>query len=296
MERERSTLASAAGTLSSLLTLMMQMRKVAVALAAAGAMGLSSLSARQQSAAPDRTRLDLGARLYAQNCMTCHGPQGDAQAGVNLRTGQFKRAVTDLDIMNTILQGVPGTAMAAHEMSSGDLVALVAYIRVMKDYGTRANVVVGDRVRGKAIFEGKGGCLNCHRVGDRGSYLGPDLTEIGGSRSAGALEDTLLDPQSNAQPGNRSIRAVLKNGEVVTGRRLNEDTWSVQIMDSHEKLVSLWKPDLKEYTIIKSTMPSYKDTLSASERADLIGYLLSLAPETPIGGRGAGGRGRGAAQ
>jgi hypothetical protein len=62
-------------------------------------------------------------------------------------------------------------------------------------------------------------------------------------------------------------------------------------MDSHEKLVSLWKPDLKEYTILKTSMPSYKDTLAPAERADLIAYLLSLAPEAPAGGRG---RGRGA--
>jgi putative heme-binding domain-containing protein len=247
----------------------------------------------QQSAAPDRARLDLGARLYSQNCMTCHGPQGDAQAGVNLRTGQFKRAVTDLDVMNTILNGVPGTAMAAHDMASGDLVALVAYIRAMKDYGARANVAVGDPARGRVIFEGKGGCLKCHRVGDRGSYLAPDLTEVGASRSAAALEDVLMDPEANALPGNRTIRAVTRTGEVVTGRRLNEDTWTVQIIDSREKLVSLWKPDLKEYSILKSPMPSYKDSLAPEERADLIGYLLSLTPEAPAGGRG---RGRGAAQ
>jgi putative heme-binding domain-containing protein len=155
------------------------------------------------------------------------------------------------------------------------------------------------------VFEGAGACLSCHRVNHVGSYLGPDLSEIGGVRSAATLEDTLMDPVSGARPGNRSIRAVKKNGEVVTGRRLNEDTWSVQIMDSRERLVSLWKPDLKEYTVIPSTMPSYKDKLSAADRADVIAYLLSLkpAPSAGAGGRGAGagtgagaGRGRGAAQ
>ena len=131
-----------------------------------------------------------------------------------------------------------------------------------------------------------------------GSYLGPDLSEIGAARSAAMLEDTLLDPVSNARPGNRSIRAVTKTGNVVTGRRLNEDTWSVQIIDSNEKLVSLWKPDLKEYAVIKSTMPSFKDTLTDAQRADVIAYLLSLrpppAPPGGAGGRGAGRGGRGA--
>ena len=249
----------------------------------------------------DPARLDLGAKVYGSLCTTCHGPSGDLVAGVNLSTGQYKRATNDLDVMNVILTGIPGTAMPANNLGNADLLAVVAYIKVMKDYGAR-KVAVGDAAKGKAVFEGAGGCLSCHRVNHVGSHLGPDLSEIGAARSAAMLEDTLLDPVSNARPGNRSIRAVKKTGEVVTGRRLNEDTWSVQIVDSHEKLVSLWKPDLKEYTVIKSTMPSFRDKLTASERADVIAYLLSLrpppAPPAGPGGRGAGaGRGgRGAAQ
>jgi putative heme-binding domain-containing protein len=235
-------------------------------------------AAAAQQPAPDRARLETGARLYALHCRTCHGPEGDAIGGVNLRTGQYKRAATDLDVMNTILRGVPGTAMPANQLSNGDLSMLVAYLHVMKDYGAK-EVAIGDAAKGREIFEGKGGCSSCHRVNDKGSYLGPDLSEIGGSRAAATLEDTLLDPQGAAQPGNRSIRAVLPDGTVVTGRRLNEDTWSVQIMDSHERLVSLWKPELKDYTILPSPMPSYRNTLTATERADVVAYLLSLQPK-----------------
>jgi putative heme-binding domain-containing protein len=239
---------------------------------------LSGATTVAQQPASDRARLETGARLYALHCRTCHGPDGDAIGGVNLRTGRYKRAVTDLDVMNTILTGVPGTTMPANQLSNGELSMLVAYLRVMKDYGAR-DVAVGDAAKGQTIFEGKGACLSCHRVNEKGSYLGPDLTEIGASRAAAALEDTLLDPNTAAQPGNRSIRATLPDGSVVTGRRLNEDTWSVQIMDSHERLVSLWKPELKDYTILPSPMPSYRTTLTATERADLIAYLLSLQPK-----------------
>jgi putative heme-binding domain-containing protein len=165
--------------------------------------------------------------------------------------------------------------MPANKLGNAELLGLVAYLRGMKDYGAR-RVVLGDPAKGKAIFEGAGGCLRCHRVDHRGSHLAPDLSEIGAARSAAVLQDTLLDPGSTARPGNRLIRAVTRTGAVVTGRRLNEDTWSIQIMDSNEKLVSLWKPDLKELTILKSTMPSYKDTMTPAERADLIAYLVSL--------------------
>ena len=78
-------------------------------------------------------------------------------------------------------------------------------------------------------------------------------------------------------PINRPVRLVTKDGTVITGRRLNEDTYSIQIMDERERLHSLLKTDLREYTIVKSSpMPSYKGTLSSEELSDLLGYLLSL--------------------
>ncbi|PYR60065.1 MAG: hypothetical protein DMF91_13130 [Acidobacteria bacterium] len=73
------------------------------------------------------------------------------------------------------------------------------------------------------------------------------------------------------------MRAVTRDGKVINGRRLNEDTYTVQLMDDQERLVSLAKADLRDYTILKtSLMPSYKDTLGADDLADLVAYLLSL--------------------
>ena len=76
---------------------------------------------------------------------------------------------------------------------------------------------------------------------------------------------------------NRSVRGVTRDGKVVTGRRLNEDTYSVQLIDADEHLVSLAKADLMEYTVIKtSAMPSYRTKLSTAELGDLVAYLLTL--------------------
>jgi mono/diheme cytochrome c family protein len=78
-------------------------------------------------------------------------------------------------------------------------------------------------------------------------------------------------------PFNRSVRAVTKDGKVITGRRLNEDTYAVQLIDPGERLVSVDKTDLKEYSVIKtSSMPSYRNTLNAQELADVVAYLLTL--------------------
>ena len=138
-----------------------------------------------------------------------------------------------------------------------------------------AAVKAGDLTRGRALVDSKG-CLRCHRIDGQGSRVAPDLSDIGAVRSAGSLQRSLLDPTSQMMPINRPVRAVTRDGKTITGRRLNEDTYTVQLIDDQERLLSLTKADLREYTVLTtSTMPAYKD-LSAGELADLLAYLLSL--------------------
>jgi hypothetical protein len=78
-------------------------------------------------------------------------------------------------------------------------------------------------------------------------------------------------------PINRPVRVLTQDGKVIRGRRVNEDTYSVQLLDSEERLLSLTKADLREYTVLKdSPMPSYRNKLTAEEIADVLAYLLSL--------------------
>ena len=102
-----------------------------------------------------------------------------------------------------------------------------------------SSVKLGDAARGRALFVGKGNCGSCHRVGADGPRAAPDLTSIGAMRTAATLERSLLDPNVALLPTNRLVRAVLRDGTVVTGRRLNEDTFTVQLIDSSGRLVSL---------------------------------------------------------
>ena len=218
----------------------------------------------------------LGAKLYASRCITCHGAQGDAIGGVNLRSGKFRKAVTDRDLATFIRAGSQAAGMPPFALDDTDMAGIIAYVRNMNTFDT-ATVKSGDPARGRAIFEGKGSCGSCHRVGRTGSHVAPDLTDIGSIRSAGSIQRSLVDPTSQMMPINRPVRLVMKDGTVVNGRRLNEDTYSVQVIDDRERLRSILKSDVREITISKtSPMPSYKATLSQDELADLLGYLLSL--------------------
>jgi putative heme-binding domain-containing protein len=156
------------------------------------------------------------------------------------------------------------------------MAGIIAYLRNMNAFDATA-VKTGDAARGRAIFTGKGACTGCHRVGATGSIVGPDLSDIGSVRSAGSLQRSLVDPASQMMPINRPVRLVRKDGSVVNGRRLNEDTYSLQIIDEAGSLRSFMKADLREFTVsTTSPMSSYKNTLSEDERADLLAYLLSL--------------------
>jgi len=221
--------------------------------------------------------IEYGLRIYAAQCSTCHLPTGDGIAGVNLRSGKFRNPVArDQDLARIITSGIPQTAMPPFKLDAAEVSGVIAYLRNMNTFDP-ASVKAGDARRGQAIFDGKGRCATCHRVNGRGPRSAPDLSDVGAVRGAGSLQRSLVDPSSQMMPINRPVRAVTKDGKVVTGRRLNEDTYSVQLIDEQEHLLSLTKADLKEYTILKtSPMPSFKDTLSADELSDVITYLLSL--------------------
>ena len=223
-----------------------------------------------------RADIEYGSRLYAQHCSGCHGTNGDGVAGVDLRGGKFRNAVTDLQLRTVITNGFPTSGMPAFKFDPAELTGLVAYLRNMNTFD-RSSTTPGDAARGRQIVEGKGACLSCHRINNVGSRKAPELSDIGAIRSAGSLERSLRDPSSQMMPINRPVRIVTRDGKVITGRRLNEDTYTVQLADEDGRLLSLAKSDLREFTVsTTSTMPSYEKELTPVEIADVVSYLLSL--------------------
>ena len=220
--------------------------------------------------------VEAGARLYSSQCQQCHGLNGDQITGIDLRRGQFRRATSDEDLARVITTGVPGTAMPPFALQPPEVNSVIAFIRAGFDPAGTA-VKVGNAERGRQVFEGKGSCTSCHRVGGRGPRLAPDLSDIGAARTPAALQRTLLDPSAAMMPINRPVRLVMKDGRTVTGRRFNEDTFTVQLIDQQERLLSLDKKDIKSMDVqTASPMPSYNGKLTTDELSDVIAYLITL--------------------
>lgn len=222
------------------------------------------------------TDIQAGARLYGAQCALCHGQNGDGIAGVNLARQQFRRVSSDEDIRNVITTGVAATGMPSFRLQPVELDGLVAFIRSGFDQiGTPFKV--GNAARGQAIYEGNGACATCHRVNGKGARAAPDLSDIGAIRQPAAIQRSLLDPTRGMLPINRPLRIVTREGRTIRGRRVNEDTFSVQLIDREERLVSLSKSDIREYVLgTTSDMPSLAGKLTGDELADLLAYLLSL--------------------
>jgi putative heme-binding domain-containing protein len=220
--------------------------------------------------------IDDGRRLYMANCARCHGPEGGDVPGVELNR-QIRRATTDNEIRTIIQKGIPNTAMPPHTLKDFPAGTIVAYLRFMQKSAADSSIEGGDPARGKAIFEGKGNCLNCHRVKDAGSRFGPDLTDIGAQRRGVELRRSLLEPDAEVLPQNRAYHIVTKDGKTINGRLLNQDAFTVQILDSTQHLQSLQKSSLTSYAFAEhSPMPSQQGKLSPAELTDLLAYLVSL--------------------
>ena len=146
------------------------------------ALGMATSSYGQHSFTPED--IANGGQLYRSNCLSCHGPSGDAVPNSPLMNGKFRRGNSDEELIKIIRNGISGTAMVAqpslNEVQAGTIVGFLRSVATsIPSTSASAALPSGDSGRGKQLFEGKGNCLSCHRVADKGSQFGPDLSSIG---------------------------------------------------------------------------------------------------------------------
>jgi cytochrome c oxidase cbb3-type subunit 3 len=245
--------------------------------------------------AGDAKAAKAGEYEFRINCALCHGlgAHGGGR-GPDLTRAQKKHAHSDGEMFQVISNGIPGTAMPANGtngqgvgMTDEEIWQIITYIRSVEVKATAK--AGGNAAHGKELFYGDANCSLCHMVEGKGGRLGPELTEVGSSRTREAIIDSVRNPSRRLAWGlsestkefpqeYETITVVTEDGTQIKGVALNEDNFSVQIMDSSEQIHLLEKDKLRSFQKSReSMMPPYNaDALSDKDLGDIVAYLASV--------------------
>jgi quinoprotein glucose dehydrogenase len=153
---------------------------------------------------------------------------------------------------------------------------------VVSQNGPSETAEAGAVVRGQAVFEDQGKCLTCHFVANHGSLVGTDLTEIGLKLTPLQLREALIHPQPEVRGENQLYSVVARDGTIHNGKLLNQDRFSLQMLDDTGRLIAFKRDGLRAYHPVQpAAMPSYQDKLTGRQLDDLIAFLTSLRGVTP---------------
>src|SRR5882757_4328569 len=271
----------------------------AVASACAGLLLLAATAAyaadNQNPYAGDAKAAKAGEYEFRINCALCHGlgAHGGGR-GPDLTRAQKKHTHNDAEMFQVISNGIPGTVMPANGtngqgvgMTDEEIWQIITYIRSVEVKAPATPV--GNAKHGKDLFYGDANCSVCHMVEGKGGRLGPDLSAVGGSRTHEAIVDSVRNPSRRLAWGltestkefpqeYESVTAVTADGREIKGVTLNEDSFTVQIMDASEKIHLLEKSNLKSFQKNRqSAMPKYgTDLLSDKALEDIVAYLVGV--------------------
>src|SRR5260221_2437172 len=243
--------------------------------------------------------IDEGRETFNQTCTSCHGPDGAAgEMGPALGApGRRYAQATDAQIFEAIKNGIPGTQMPASRAVLGDdaIWKVAAYIRGLRGTAIDAQAP-GDVALGEQIFWGKGECGNCHVVKSKGGLVGPDLTNLAGTRKPTSIVDALTKPLHRVFGDGGAIPKILipnttyqpvrvtADGKTITGVLKNEDSYSLQVMGTDNQLHMFERAKVKVVYETKTLMPTdYDKRLAPEELQNLLAYLTRLhvpAPKT----------------
>jgi len=230
------------------------------------------------------------------NCALCHGlgARGGGR-GPDLTQAHKRHGDSDADLFRNISQGIPGTAMPANGtngqgvgMTDEEIWQIITYLRSVQVRAPAKNF--GNAANGKTLFFGDANCSLCHMVAGKGGHTGPDLTSAGISRTVESLVESVRDPSQRLAWGlteptkefaqrYETVIVVTPDGKEIKGITLNEDSFSLQMMDTADNIHLFDKNQLRSIKKNgKSLMPVYSTvTLTDKDLNDIIAYLLDVA-------------------
>lgn len=228
----------------------------------------------------DPQAIEAGKYHFRINCAVCHGlnARGGGR-GPDLTRARKKHGSSDAELFGTIHDGVAGTDMPAAigsvgvEMKDVEIWQVIAYLRSIE---VKTAPPTGNREHGKELFYGSAACSKCHMVDGKGGRLGPDLTGIGNSRSVESIVESIRDPDKQIALGYQTVSVTTADGKRARGILMNEDRFSLQMMDTNEKILLLERDKLRSVEkSASSLMPRYAaDALSDKDLDDVLAYLL----------------------
>src|ERR1700690_77267 len=223
------------------------------------------------------------------NCAFCHGlgARGGGR-GPDLTRAHKRHGDSNADLFQNISQGLPGTVMPANGtngqgvgMTDDEIWQILTHLRSVKV--NAPTKPVGNAAHGKELFHGDGNCSSCHMVEGKGGRLGPDLTAVGTARTVESLVESVRFPSRRLAWGltestkefaqeYETVTVVTLDGQEIKGVTLNEDQFSLQMMDMTERVYLFEKDKLRSiHTSRESLMPSYNPTiLSDQDLGDII--------------------------
>jgi cytochrome c oxidase cbb3-type subunit 3 len=240
----------------------------------------------------------LGEFQFRSNCAFCHGlgARGGGR-GPDLTRAQKRHGNSDPDLFRTINEGVPGTAMPPNGatqqgvgMTGTEIWQVIAYLRSVQVKAPAQPL--GDAARGKQLFYGSAACSTCHMVEGKGGRLGPDLSTSGSARATDYLIDSVRYPSRRLAQGiseamkefsqeYETVNVETADGQKFTGVVLNEDHFTLQMLDLREQLHLFEKDKLRSYEKSReSLMPAYdQKRLSDKDLQDILAFLLSVGAQ-----------------
>jgi putative heme-binding domain-containing protein len=227
----------------------------------------------------NQASIKSGLALYRVRCGDCHGLDARGYRGPDLTA--VLGGMADERLFQTVRKGVPGTEMQPSTIPDDDVLMIIAYLRDMSA-AAPAETPTGNVDNGGKLFAAQ--CAACHRVRDRGGRLGPDLTRVGAARSRAALVREIRTPSEWIPPAYETVTLVTRDGQKIRAVKKNEDVFSIQVMDTRERLQGYLRSSLQEVIYEKtSLMPAYgPERLNESDLNDLLAYLTTL--KGPAGG------------
>jgi cytochrome c oxidase cbb3-type subunit 3 len=221
--------------------------------------------------------IDRGEYVYKKRCSSCHGFDARGYRATDLTAGPYSGGTSDGQLFRVITRGIPRTEMPATALDEDDAWALIAYMRTLIVPNPKPDVR-GNAEAGEKNYWGKANCASCHMVNGKGGRLGPDLSRIGRARSPIALEREIRNTAEYIAPGYEPVTVVMRDGRRISGSRKNEDSYSIQMMDTNERLSTFLKTEVREVIDEKrSLMPDYgPEKLTSTELDDMLAYLRTL--------------------